>query len=498
MLLQKVIAVCSAVILGLSPGLPQAAKAQGLILSEVKALLTEGDHHALHRRFAEHRAAFAAGKLNGYAFTLPFRAFHVYSAERVQTISDWRRAYPDDAAARAAEAAHHHHVSVLLNVHGFDGGWSRIRRARWEAAVERAAAGYAAALEANPAQIFAAREMHWLDRGIVGSVRWQAATTAMETHAPPALATEWRLAAMGRAAQHEAVQPLCESVAGSAPGLTREACYAVALIRFKAGHRREVLEMMEAADAVAFPRQQLFAMRLARRPLDERVAFSRRHGARLHLNDYMALSSGSVDGAIHHGRDLLAEALTLDPENPLLTAKYAWILAFPDSDGPRRGRWARILGTDRTPAVELTKRLLARHDHAIAPYNAALWRAVDWALPRHSGAMLPFVERAIHDSENDPDAWLFAGRNLIDPKEWIGIGPDYRPLPSFECRKRNVLRLVGDACAGAGGDHEICQPDGLEQVAAQLNDIATLGQLDCSAAPDLGMAMPAETLEEDG
>ncbi|MEM9782049.1 MAG: hypothetical protein AAF899_06205 [Pseudomonadota bacterium] len=436
--------------------------------------------------------------MSGSDFATPFRAFFVYSAERVATIAAWRRAFPQDAAARAAEAAHHHQVSILIADRRFDGGWSPARRTRWEAAVERAAAGYAAALEANPAQLFAARQMHWLNRDIAGDDRWQAATTTLETHAPPAFAVEWQLFTLARQQRPDAVQDLCEGVDGRAPGLTRETCYAVALINFHQGRRREVLEMLEAADTVAFPHHQLFAMRIARRPLEERVAFSRAEESPFHTNALLALDASHVPGAAIQSRDVMAEAVELDPTNPLLAPKYAGMISMVDPRGPSRGRTARMLTQDRSAGPRLVHRLLATHDHAVAPFNAAMWLAIDLVLPRHSGEALPFVERAIAESGNDPDAWLFAGRDLIDPKEWIGIGPDYRPLRSFECRKRNILRLVADACPWARGSHQICAPQGLEQVAAQLNDIATLSLLDCSAAPDLGVEMQPDTVEEEG
>ncbi|MEM7500136.1 MAG: hypothetical protein AAF371_19390 [Pseudomonadota bacterium] len=259
----------------------------------------------------------------------------------------------------------------------------------------------------------------------------------------------------------------------------------------------EMLESFEAADHVAFPREQLRAMSKVRQPLDELVAFARAHDIPFHTFTLLEIGEWTSSKWKVQGRDLLAEAVSVDPDNPLVAARYATVLNRRVGHGPAKGRTARLLAERaRADAGEITLRLLARHDFSIAPYNAALWPAVDFGLPRNSGQALPFMERAVRESGNDPDAWLFAADELIDPREWIGLGPDHRPLESFECRKRNLLRLVFDGCALARGRHRICERESLQDAGAQLNDIATLGELDCHAAPDLGVEMSPEVVED--
>ncbi|MEM9763125.1 MAG: hypothetical protein AAF968_11515 [Pseudomonadota bacterium] len=465
--------------------------------AEAQAIFVSGDVEALHQRFAAHRKAFAAGEMSGMDFARPFYAFFVYSAERVATIAAWRRRWPDDPAAMAAEGAHHHHVALLIGYRRVARGWGPLRRERWNAANERAASKYAAAIEVNPAQIFAARQMHWLSRFVVGEARWAIAEAALETHASPAYLTEWRIAKLSRQRQPEGVVELCAEATGTAPGLDENACYAIALYHFRPRNVRltEIVERFEAADQVAFPREQLRVMGDLHRPLDDLVAFARANDIPFHTYALLDIAEWTNPEGKLEGRDLLAETVKVDPDHPLLASRYATVVNRRYGRGPAKGRTAR-LRAQRSNADEITMRLLARHDFSLAPYNAALWPAIAFALPRNSGQKLPFMERAVQESGNDPDAWLFAADELIDPREWIGLGPDHRPLASFECRKRNLLRLVEDGCALSEDRHQICEPAALRDVAAELNDIATITDLDCGDAPDLGVETPPEVLEE--
>ncbi|MEO1532035.1 MAG: hypothetical protein AAFU72_07690 [Pseudomonadota bacterium] len=466
---------------------------------EARALFIEGDVEGLHRRFVEHREGFGADGMSGLAFERPYYAFYVYSAVRRETIAEWRRRYPEDASAMAAEAAHHYHVMRTLS----DGPFDKAVDRRRVAAARRAGALLAAAIEADPAHIHAARALYWLayrSPGTVSAGTLAAAEQVLETHAPVAFATEWRLFVMARRGEPEGVQALCDAVAGKAPGLGHDACYGVALYHFRPRGMRwsDVLERLEVEEPARFPRMQIALMGFLNRPLDEQVAFARAYDVPFpthELFDNVGISSRGSDA---QPRDLLAEAAALDPDHPLIAPHHALAIYMPDGRGPAQGRMARMIAYDSDVGRRETKRLLAIHDFSVPAFNAALWKAVDFTLSRQSGDRLPFVERAIVESGNHPDAWLFAGRDLIDPKEWIGMGPDYRPLASFECRKRNILRLVFDACADASEDHRICDPEGLETTAAQINDIATIRELDCTAAPDLGVATTPNIDEEEG
>lgn len=452
---------------------------------ETRQHFIAGDIDALHERFRQHQAAFERRDIVSPSYMRPFTTFWVASPERQETIDRWIERYPNDTAAYTARGAHHDHMAWLYMADG-PAEESAPHRIQFERHTAAAAAAYLLALEREPANLFAARQLLTLDQRIVGDDARLVAVRSLQLHADNFMKLDRQLFHAARQNDVEAARRACRLWVLRIRGISQEECAAFAVSHLGVRGRAAQLHDVFIRDEDGFFLDEVITYNFRMRPtetagtLEDAVRFARAHDLRIPTSNLMNLTTGGVVDSEVQPAEVLQERLELDPGHPFLTPRYALTI--------------RLTNRPEEAANVMTAFLNGRTLDMVNS-NRHIWDALRFVDLRTQ--TLPLVERAIRDTANTPAGWLEAVETLIDPREPASLRPDGRPYASYACRKRNVLRLAHNACIEGQDVTGFCTAKHVETMGAQLNELSAREDLDCSAAPGLdpmAFALPEATV----